>query len=42
MNSILLDILTDTELRDVEKLEDALIMNTSAGLPWLTVQEQSE
>lgn len=39
MNTLLLDILTDTQLRDVENLEDALIQHTSAGLPWLTEQE---
>lgn len=38
MNMQILDILTDIQLRDVAKLEDALIQHTSAGLPWLTDQ----
>lgn len=38
MNTQILDILTDIQLRDVANLEDALIQHASAGLPWLTDQ----
>lgn len=36
MNTILLDILTDAELRTPATLEATLVQNTSAGSPWLT------
>jgi hypothetical protein len=39
MNTVLLDVLTDTEIRSAETLEAAVQTHASAGLPWLTVQD---
>ena len=36
MNSVILDTLTDVELRDDKTLKASVIKNVSAGLPWLT------
>lgn len=36
MNKVVLDILTEPDLRSPEALETALSQQFSAGLPWLT------
>ena len=36
MNKVLLDSLTNVELRDIDALEQAAVDHVSAGLPWLT------
>lgn len=38
MNTVLLDVLTDTKLRDIDILEASATENVSAGLPWLSVE----
>jgi hypothetical protein len=35
MNTLLLDTLTDVELRDTATLEQAATEQASAGIPWL-------
>lgn len=36
MNSTILDVLTETELRDTKVLEASISEHISAGIPWLT------
>ena len=36
MNNPILDILTNTEIRDTKSLSEYVIDETTAGAPWLT------
>ena len=39
MNSVVFDILTDTQLRDQQNLEASVAEHISAGIPWLAGEE---
>jgi len=40
MNTVIIDVLTNQEMRDAEKIEAVLTQEASAGVPWWSKQPE--